>query len=243
LGANHPAGVTFDYWNTLIAVGGAPHRERRAEAWVACLADHLVTVSADAVAAAMEEQAAVLDDRWRTGVHYPPGDVIADTAARLGVTDSGIVDALRDAQNDAVRGASFHLAAGVVGVLRRLRAADVRIGIVCDVGVTPSSVLREHLQRHDVLGYFDGLAFSDDVGVYKPDGRIFQVALGSMGVEPGAAAHVGDLRRTDVTGAIAVGMTSVRYAGLFDDADPGGPDAHHVIDHHDQLPGVLGIPT
>jgi putative hydrolase of the HAD superfamily len=243
LGTNHPAGVTFDYWNTLIAVGGAPHRENRIEAWVSTLAAHGVTARPEDVATAMEQQAAVLDDRWSAGVHYPPEDVVADTAAALGVDDPAVVDALREAQNAAVRGASFQLAAGAVGVLRRLRAADVRIGIVCDVGVTPSSVLRAHLERHDVLGYFDAFAFSDEVGVYKPDARIFEAALERMGIGPAAAAHVGDLRRTDVSGANALGMTSVRYAGLFDDAEHDGPDAHHVIDHHDQLPGVLGIPT
>ena len=243
MGANHPAGVTFDYWNTLIAVGGGPHREKRIEAWVDTLAAAGVSASREAVAVAMEHQAAVLDQRWSGGVHYAPEDVVADTAASLGVDDPDVVEAVRLAQNSAVRSATFHLAAGVAGVLRRLRAADVRIGIVCDVGVTPSSVLRDHLRRHDVLGYFDAVAFSDDVGVYKPEPQIFRAALEGMGVEPDDAAHVGDLRRTDVTGANAMGMTSVRYAGLFDDAEHDGPDAHHVIDHHDQLPGVLGIPT
>lgn len=243
LATNHPAGVTFDYWNTLIAVGGVPHRQSRVDAWVACLEAHDVMVTAEDVAAAMQQQAAVLDDRWKAGVHYPPEQVIADTAATVGVTDRAVVNALQDAQNDAVRRNPFQLASGVVGVLRRLRSAGVRIGIVCDVGVTPSSVLRHHLQRHDVLGYFDGFAFSDEVGVYKPAGPIFQVALEAIGVTADAAAHVGDLHRTDVKGADALGMTSVRYAGLFDDADHGGPEAQHVIDHHDQLPEVLGIPT
>jgi putative hydrolase of the HAD superfamily len=191
----------------------------------------------------MEEQAAVLDERWKAGEHYPPGDVIADTAAALGVNDPVVVEAVRDAQDDAVRRAPFQLASGVVGALRRLRSAGVHIGIVCDVGVTPSSVLREHLARHDVLGYFDAFAFSDEVGVYKPDGDIFQVALDQMGVTPDAAAHVGDLRRTDVKGAYALGMISVRYAGLNDDMDHDQPEAQHVIRHHDELPEVLGIPT
>lgn len=240
---NHPAGVTFDYWNTLIAVGGGPHRENRVEAWVACLEQHGVSVQPEQVAAAMEQQAGVLDERWKAGVHYPPGQVIADTAAALGVRDRSVVDELSDAQNDAVRRSPFQLASGVVGALRRLRSAGVRIGIVCDVGVTPSSVLRDHLERQDVLGYFDAFAFSDEVGVYKPDGGIFRAALDVMGVAPDVAAHVGDLRRTDVKGADAMGMTSVRYAGLHDDTDHEEPEAQHVIDHHDQLSEVLGIPT
>jgi FMN phosphatase YigB (HAD superfamily) len=56
-------------------------------------------------------------------------------------------------------------------------------------------------------------------------------------------AHIGDLRRTDVGGARAVGWTAVRYRGLNDDApgDDDHPDASVVIDHHDELIEALGL--
>ena len=58
---------------------------------------------------------------------------------------------------------------------------------------------------------------------------------------PSRAAHVGDLRRTDVAGALALGMTAVRYTGAFDDVDGEGPEATFVVASHAELPGVLGI--
>ena len=63
------------------------------------------------------------------------------------------------------------------------------------------------LRRAGILERFDGWAFSDEVGAYKPDPVIFHHALREIGgVEPGRAAHIGDLRRTDIAGARAMGM-------------------------------------
>jgi FMN phosphatase YigB (HAD superfamily) len=60
-------------------------------------------------------------------------------------------------------------------------------------------------------------------------------------VAPERAAHVGDLRRTDVGGANAMGMVSVRYTGVFDDDSATEPEAVHVIADLRKLPSVLGV--
>ena len=70
---------------------------------------------------------------------------------------------------------------------------------------------------------------------------IFDHALGGLGVDAAHAAHVGDLRRTDVAGARAMGMVAVRYTGVFDDDTQPEPEGDHVVDHHAKLPAVLGI--
>jgi len=47
---------------------------------------------------------------------------------------------------------------------------------------------------------------SGEVGVEKPDPRIFELALTACGVRPEAVVHVGDSRLTDVEGAQAAGI-------------------------------------
>ena len=59
-----------------------------------------------------------------------------------------------------------------------------------------------------------------------------------LGAEPADAVHIGDLRRTDIAGARAFGMGSVRYRGLADDPEP-GPEADFVIDYHRELPDLI----
>jgi FMN phosphatase YigB (HAD superfamily) len=52
--------------------------------------------------------------------------------------------------------------------------------------------------------------------------------------------HVGDLRRTDIAGASALGMRTVRYRALHDDPDvDGGIEADFVLDSHRELPGLI----
>jgi putative hydrolase of the HAD superfamily len=120
--------------------------------------------------------------------------------------------------------------------------------------MTASDVLRDYLDHAGVLDLFDHWSFSDEVGVYKPDPRIFEHALDGLGVtDPARAVHVGDLRRTDVAGARASGLATVRYCGRHDDGatvPEGGPeaatgqmliDADAVVADHAHLPTVLGV--
>ncbi len=102
-----------------------------------------------------------------------------------------------------------------------------------------------------MLDLFDHWSFSDDVGYYKPAPEIFEHALAGLGgPAPAQVAHVGDLRRTDVGGAQAMGMIAVRYRGVFDDSDPTTdprdkapppPEGDLVIDDHAELIDALGL--
>ena len=129
--------------------------------------------------------------------------------------------------------------------LEALKSAGVKVGIICDVGMTPSVALRRKLEDFGLMGHFDHHSFSDDVGTYKPDPRIFAHALAGLGGSPEEFAHVGDLRRTDVAGANGVGWTSVRYTGIFDDdGERDGVtdvEADHVVADHADLASALGV--
>jgi putative hydrolase of the HAD superfamily len=62
------------------------------------------------------------------------------------------------------------------------------------------------------LGLAEFFAFvlpSAEVGVEKPDGGIFRLALERLGLRPEEVAHVGDQYETDVMGARAVGITPI----------------------------------
>jgi putative hydrolase of the HAD superfamily len=85
----------------------------------------------------------------------------------------------------------------------------VRLAIVSNSDGT----VAERLGRAGVaqVGPGPGIALmalidSGEVGVEKPDPRIFDLALAACGVRPEAAVHVGDSRRTDVAGALAAGI-------------------------------------
>ena len=63
--------------------------------------------------------------------------------------------------------------------------------------------------------YLDFVVDSGEVGIEKPDPRIFEVALARAGVAPADAAYIGDFYSIDVKGATAAGLRAVLL-------DPGG---------------------
>lgn len=88
-------------------------------------------------------------------------------------------------------------------LFEELRLAGHVLGIVSD-GSTPEQ--EETLWRLGILDCFDALVISEDVGVEKPDPRIFRVALDRLNLLPDEALMVGDSLERDVKGAKALGM-------------------------------------
>jgi putative hydrolase of the HAD superfamily len=237
-----PEAVTFDFWNTLVFEERGHLRGRRLAAWVGILEDAGFAAERQLLEAAFDDSWQDYTQSWVANRQYQAAEAAEAIVEALGFeVPPAVRDELLVAFRDAGSEAELQLAPNVAGCIETLDRAGVRLGIVCDVGMTPSPVLRNHLDRHGLLDRFDHWSFSDEVGTYKPDRVIFEHALAGLGgVRPERAAHVGDLRRTDIAGAIGVGMTAVRYTGVFDD-DSDGPEAHHVVADHASLPVALGV--
>ena len=235
--------VTFDFWNTLVYEDRGHLRDRRLEAWAGILEDSGFACEREQLEMVFEASWERYVENWKGNEQYLAVQAAEDAIEGLGYDlPHDVREALTDAFGRAGADAELHLTDGVEACLHTLKDAGVRLGIICDVGFTPSTALREHLIRHGVLPLFDHWSFSDDVGAYKPSPVIFGHALeGLGGVPPERTAHVGDLRRTDVAGALGMGMTAVRYAGVFDDDSAEEPEAHHVIRAHADLPAALGV--
>lgn len=232
--------VTFDFWNTLVAESPDSRRVRR-DGYLAALSAMGGEHTPEQVEASMFAGWQWFEDRWRAGVVTSPVEAATRAAADLGVEDlDGAVSAFVEVIERGSDPAAMRTAPGIGGVLEELRRAGVACGIICDVGMTPSTRLRQYLEHHGLLEYFTHWSFSDEVGVFKPDARIFAHAADGLDrPAPAEMAHVGDLRRTDVAGARAQGWATVRYSGLNDDGDDDIPDADHVIDDHARLIDAL----
>ena len=233
--------VTFDFWNTIAQVpeGAMPAARRRAVA--AACEECGLAVEAALLEASLEEVRLRWETSWGEGVHMHPEDGAEMLVRALGVEGDGGAR-VAEAFLGAIREVELELAPGIDTTLEELGARGVRLGIVCDVGFSGGEMLRELLDREGLLRHFDGWSFSDETGHYKPAPQAFEAALAALDARPGDALHIGDLRRTDVAGAAALGMKTVRYRGMHDDADEvGGVEADFVIDSHHQLLDVLDL--
>jgi len=73
-------------------------------------------------------------------------------------------------------------------------------------------VQRGRIQRAGIGGRFRCIVISEEVGLAKPDPRIFRLALEGLGLETGEVLCVGDSPSTDIGGARRAGLASCWFA-------------------------------
>jgi putative hydrolase of the HAD superfamily len=115
----------------------------------------------------------------------------------------------------------FEPEAGVRAALTALRADGWRIGIVTN-GPTSQNAKIASLGLDDLV---DGICVSDDVGVDKPDRRIFELTAARCRA-PLDGWMVGDSADTDIVGGVAAGLRTVwlHHGRVWDRPDL-APDA------------------
>jgi putative hydrolase of the HAD superfamily len=210
-----PHTVTFDCWQTLLydePRSGAPHAGR-----VALIAERTGTARervAEAFAAGwLEHQRA-----WHRRAVFSGPDITAHVLQAIGVElppdrQAELVRTLED----EILSRRVHAITGSRELLEALRAAGVRTALICDTGFAPGRVVRQLLARVGLLEHLEVQVFSEEVGAPKPHPRPFRAALEGLGVRAEGSVHVGDLRRSDIAGALAAGMRAVRFRGRNDD--------------------------
>ena len=96
---------------------------------------------------------------------------------------------------------------GAVETLRELKRRGFLLGVVTN-GV--SSLQNIKLDTAGIRDLFDVVVVSGDIGIYKPDRRIFDEACRRAGVKNEEALFVGDHPVNDIEGALGAGMPVIR---------------------------------
>jgi FMN phosphatase YigB (HAD superfamily) len=122
-------------------------------------------------------------------------------------------------------------------------AARVPLGVVSNGFV---DIQYRKLEALGVRHLFSCIVLSDELGIRKPDVRIFQEAIRRMGLPPRECVYVGDSYRYDIAGAAAAGMRTCWFRrgggpAPGETAAPEGPEPDLVIESLEELPGSLGL--
>jgi HAD superfamily hydrolase (TIGR01549 family) len=110
-----------------------------------------------------------------------------------------------------------------------------RLGIVAN---QPSEV-RSAMHRDGLETFFEIWAVSDDLGVRKPDPRLFEMALEVACSEPDQAVMVGDRLDYDVRPAKAAGMRAV---WMLRGEAPDEPTAEQLAEADGAVPSMAELP-
>ncbi|MGW1614926.1 HAD family hydrolase [Streptomyces sp. NPDC002285] len=126
-------------------------------------------------------------------------------------SDATLRQALGELRQDGVRLAVLSDASPDIA-----EAQDgVRLAVLSDA----SPDIAEAWDHSDLAPYFDAAVFSSRAGMVKPDRRLFQSVLGSLGVPPHETFYCGDGGGDELAGAERAGIRAVRVERR------GGPDS------------------
>ena len=126
----------------------------------------------------------------------------------------------------------------VPGVLRQLKAAGLRTAILSNG--TPA-MLESAVKNAGIDGLLDAVLSVEEVRVYKPDPRVYQLAVDQIGV-PASQISFQSSNAWDAYAASSFGMKVVwcnRYRQRKERL-PGQPD--HEIETLAELPRIVGAP-
>ncbi len=96
---------------------------------------------------------------------------------------------------------------GAIDVLNKIKEKGYKLGCITN-GV--SSLQNIKLDTAGIRDMFDVVVVSGDIGIYKPDRRIFDEAIRRAGVKNEEALFVGDHPVNDIEGALSADMQVVR---------------------------------
>jgi putative hydrolase of the HAD superfamily len=141
--------------------------------------------------------------------------------ASVGIRDDTLVDAAAHAFRSARR--TTQLVDPDADAVVRDLARDYRLALVTNGA---PDVQREKLSHTALAPSFEAMIISAEIGVGKPDPRIFQAALAALDLGPEDAVMVGDSLARDIAGAHAAGLRAI------------------WIDHgaHENLPAPAPVP-
>lgn len=208
--------ISIDFWNTLIDTSNSDERKRlRTERCLEVLKPYQPDLTPDDINSSVKKGIEVFNLVWKNEHRtLQTIDVVknllselkfgiapADEAQLVHIFEIGILDA------------SPNPAPGVLETLPVL-AESYQLGIISDTHFSPGRIIRQLLERYQMLQYFTHFAFSDETGVSKPHPEMYHHILRSAGATPFEMVHIGDMNRTDISGAKALGIHSILYTGV-----------------------------
>ncbi len=196
--ARMPRAVLFDLFNTLIPGGDDGTRD-------AALATMAGVLGVDPTA-----YIAAFNRTWPARHTGALGDLdreIREVARLVGGAPEGdrVAEALAIRQ-EMNAGLFSSVADATLSVLDGLRTAGWSLGLVSNT----SAGSPEAFRRGRLAPRFDAAGFSNEIGVGKPDPRIYLAVCERLAVEPGDCVYVGDGADAELAAAEALGMQAIR---------------------------------
>ena len=236
--------LTVDFWNTLFGTANGAGRDRDRRAALSAELDAAgFSVAQDQLVSAGRGAMAHFEHHWLTNRRTPgPRELVEVMVKELRAElPDAALERVATTFAEGVLDHPPNLLPGARETLESLHGR-VSLALISDTAFSPGHVLRELMEREGIARLFSAFVFSDETGVAKPEPGAFHAALEQVGTGAAEAAHIGDIERTDIQGARAVGMRAILYRNeqhrhaLVEEET----EADAVVTHWSEVAAVLG---
>ena len=121
-------------------------------------------------------------------------------------------------------------------ILRELKKINLHVGIISDID---NNFQDFQFKVFGISEIFDSITTSEEVQSYKPESKIFQVALNKAGCEGEESIIIGDSYKKDIIGGKNMGMATI-WINKFSGDDANMDKADFVVKDLKEISPILG---
>jgi len=232
-------GVLFDLDDTL-------HDDTRAYRQAAeCVAREVARERGVDAARLMDAYVAEAEAFWIALSPAALGQPLVGLRARMwgtalqsvGLDDAALAARCGAAYND-YRRRYLELWPGALDLLASLRRRDCKLGMITN-GMAETH--REKIALLRLEDAFDEIFIADEVGLVKPDVRLFRLAAERLGLPVERCAMVGDRYERDIRGAHDAGMFTVWMNVRNETVPAASPAPDRIVSRIDEVEAALPL--
>lgn len=207
--------ITIDFWNTLFDSSNSVERNKyRNQALYKILTELGVEINDGQIKKAISASWEHFNENWIKKMRTPPPrETVEFFLDYLGAPKiEEYIQKIVHIFETIILDYPPNLMEGA-GQALEILSKKYKLGLISDTGFTPGRILKLVMKKYEVFDFFDAFSFSDETGVAKPHPEAYLKVLNKFNCPPSQALHIGDIEKTDIEGALQLGMKAIRFSG------------------------------
>ena len=164
-------------------------------------------------------------------------DIISEILNANGIFEKDLFDMIVRKRYECTAEAFCHKDPDIIPMLKALRDKGIKVGLITNCYFEE----RDAITNCDMYDFFDALCMSCEIGIKKPDPRVYELCAEKLGVKIDECLYVGDGGSNELQAAKAVGMKPLQAVWYLRDGVDQPCGRLEEFNHAESPLDVLGL--